>query len=243
MQKENGKAAKQKKEHLLSKISDSDSKDEDGYGSVVLSRKPKSKKRLSARKPPPIEDSDSSDFEEESRDISKPTATPKTPVIDRKESAPLPLVPYSSSKAETELDEEYPRQDKATKEKALVKSTKYAAEDGDTDVILIDDSDEIQEVEPDKVEAKQLLKTKIKLSEPQTSASKKASKEKEKKKKTEKRAGKEKKTHRASQQQIGTANSSGCPLAKEIARLGELDRQQPPPSSSNKVVIFSVKLQ
>ena len=111
-------------------------------------------------------------------------------------------------------------------------------------MILIDDSDEIQEVEPDKVEAMQLLKTKIKLSEPTTtSASKKASKEEEKKKKTEKRAGKEKKTHRASQQQIGTANSSGCPLAKELARLDELDRQQPPPSSSNKVVIFSVKLQ
>jgi len=156
LQKENGKAVKQKKEHLLSKISDSDSKDEDGYGSVVLSRKPKSKKRLSARKPPPI----------------------------------------------------------------------------------------TQDMEPEKVKAMQSLKTKFKLSEPTTtSASKKPSKEEEKKKKTEKRADKEKKTHRASQQQIGTANSSGCPLAKEIARLGELDRQQPPPSSSNKVVIFSVKLQ
>ncbi len=175
---------------MLSKISDSDSKDEDGYGSVVLSRKPKSKKRLSARKPPPIEDSDSSDFEEES------------------------------------------------------KSTKYACEDGDTYVILIDDSEDTQDMEPEKVKAMQSLKTKFKLSEPTTtSASKKPSKEEEKKKKTEKRADKEKKTHRASQQQIGTANSSGCPLAKEIARLGELDRQQPPPSSSNKVVIFSVKLQ
>jgi len=54
----------------------------------------------------------------------------------------------------------------------------------------------------------------------------------------QKKAGKQKKTLWASQQQIGTANSSGCLLAKELAKLDELDRQQPPPSSRNKVILF-----
>jgi len=51
---------------------------------------------------------------------------------------------------------------------------------------------------------------------------------------------KKKKTRRASEQQIGTLNSrdDSCPLAKELARLDELDRQQPPPSSRNKVLFF-----
>ena len=206
LQEEKGKVMQKKKTNLLSKIrlsektdsktvsSDADSNDEDGSGSVVLSSKPKSKKPLLARKPSPIEDSDSSDVEEEPLDISNLITAHKAPVIDEEEAARLNLMASSSSEAETEPDEESPRQDKSSKEKASVKSAESTAGNGETDAILIDDSEDIQEMEPDKVEAIQLLKTKIKLSEPTTtSAAKKESEEEEKKKKTEKKVGKEKK--------------------------------------------------
>ena len=206
LQEEKGKVMQKKKTNLLSKIrlsektdsktvsSDADSNDEDGSGSVVLSSKPKSKKSLLARKPSPIEDSDSSDVEEEPLNVSNLITAHKAPVIDEEEAARLNLMASSSSEAETEPDEESPRQDKSSKEKALVKSAESAAGNGETDAILIDDSEDIQEMEPDKVEAIQLLKTKIKLSEPTTtSAAKKESEEEEKKKKTEKKVGKEKK--------------------------------------------------
>jgi len=153
LQEEKGKVMQKKKTNLLSKIrlsektdsktvsSDADSNDEDGSGSVVLSSKPKSKKPLLARKPSPIEDSDSSDVEEEPLGISNLITAQKAPVIDEEEAARLNLMASSSSEAETEPDEESPRQDKSSKEKALVKSAESAAGNGETDAILIDDSE------------------------------------------------------------------------------------------------------